>query len=411
MGRKKYTIEDLKKYAEKKNGKCLSNIYGNCDSKYKWMCSNGHVWLTSWSHIYNKGSWCPKCSHVGRYKKYTIKDMRKIAKERNGECLSDKYDGMNKKLEWKCNICEYIWEAIPANIIYFNTWCPECAKDKNREAQKKYTIKDMLKIAKEKGGECLSDSYINIYTKLKWKCNFCNNVWTSIPQNIIHGDSWCPECSKRLRKKYIIEDMQKIAFERNGECLSSEYEGMENKLKWKCNVCENIWETAPSTIIYSNSWCPECAKKITSDKNRKYTTDDLREHAKLKNGVCLSKKYLGYRNKHVWKCSQGHIWESTPHSVLSKNSWCPECAKTIVAAYNRLTIGDMQKEAKERSGECLSKKYFNMHTKLKWKCNICSCIWEATPSHIIHSNSWCPYCKNKSESKFREVIEEMVISR
>jgi len=61
-----------------------------------------------------------------------------------------------------------------------------------------------------------------------------------------------------LYKKYTIEDAQKIAIERNGECLSNEYINTHKKLKWKCNIDGHIWYAIPNNIK-RGSWCPLCA--------------------------------------------------------------------------------------------------------------------------------------------------------
>ena len=40
----------------------------------------------------------------------------------------------------------------------------------------KYTIEDMKKLAKERGGECLSDEYINMKTNLMTQYTLINNL-------------------------------------------------------------------------------------------------------------------------------------------------------------------------------------------------------------------------------------------
>ncbi|MBU0627620.1 MAG: hypothetical protein KKC75_00380, partial [Nanoarchaeota archaeon] len=54
------------------------------------------------------------------------------------------------------------------------------------------------------------------------------------------------------------------------------------------------------------------------------------------------------------------------------------------------TIQDMQRLAKAKGGECLSKKYVNANTHLMWKCKD-KHIWEATPS-TLKSGHWCRLC-------------------
>ena len=46
-----------------------------------------------------------------------------------------------------------------------------------------------------------------------------------------------------------------------------------------------------------------------------YSIKDLRAHAKAKEGGCLSEIYLGSRDKHRWRCAEGHEWEATWDSV------------------------------------------------------------------------------------------------
>jgi predicted RecB family nuclease len=56
----------------------------------------------------------------------------------------------------------------------------------------------------------------------------------------------------------------------------------------------------------------------------------------------------------------------------------------------KLTIEDMKNLAKKRGGKCLSVKYINSTTKLKWQCKE-GHEWEVAPTNI-KSGTWCPWC-------------------
>ncbi len=56
----------------------------------------------------------------------------------------------------------------------------------------------------------------------------------------------------------------------------------------------------------------------------------------------------------------------------------------------KLTIEQMREIAKSHGGECLSEKYRNAKTKLRWKCSE-GHEWEAVPDHIKEEH-WCPHC-------------------
>ena len=128
----------------------------------------------------------------------------------------------------------------------------------------------------------------------------------------------------------------------------------------------------------------------------KLTIEEMQKLAESRKGKCLSKKYVGALNKLKWQCAEGHTWEARPHSV-KEGHWCPTCN----CNNTKLTIEEMQKLAERREGKCLSKKYVNAHTKLKWKCAK-GHIWEAKPYSVKQIGTWCPYCAGQHQT-----IEEM----
>ncbi|AEG71869.1 conserved hypothethical protein (plasmid) [Ralstonia solanacearum Po82] len=48
-------------------------------------------------------------------------------------------------------------------------------------------------MAAERGGRCLSDTYVNVLTTLEWECAR-GHRWHSTPRNIRAGH-WCAQCA------------------------------------------------------------------------------------------------------------------------------------------------------------------------------------------------------------------------
>ena len=111
----------------------------------------------------------------------------------------------------------------------------------------------MQKIAEKNNGKCLSIEYINNKIKLKWKCSE-GHEWFAVPNHIKSG-GWCPACGRI--SSVTIEDIQEIAKERGGECLSKYYVNNSIKLKWRCN-CGHEWLAAAIGVKNGNTWCPVC---------------------------------------------------------------------------------------------------------------------------------------------------------
>lgn len=179
---------------------------------------------------------------------------------------------------------------------------------------RKYTIDDMYKIANDRGGVCLSDYYVNKRIKLSWMCSE-GHKWDATSDSVIHG-SWCPVCAKSVRLH--IDDMRIIAKSKGGMCLSVNYVNNKSKLTWECSE-GHIWEAIPNNIK-RGIWCPICAG------NKSYNIKEMKELAKKRGGKCLSAAYVNSKTKLLWKCSENHKWEATPHDIIN-GSWCPTCHK------------------------------------------------------------------------------------
>ena len=173
-------INMMQQYAKQRGGKCLSTHYIDAHTKLLWECKNGHRWWGKPNTI-QQGNWCRQCSK----KIWTIKDLMALANAHGGKCLSTNYKGTDGYYEWEC-ARGHRWKGIAHNIIYADAWCRKC------KGQEKRTIDEMRNVAASRGGWCLSDTYVNNKTKLKWKCNK-GHTWMAAPNSVLRG-SWCPKC-------------------------------------------------------------------------------------------------------------------------------------------------------------------------------------------------------------------------
>ncbi|WP_449701811.1 zinc-ribbon domain-containing protein [Acidicapsa acidisoli] len=177
----------MQNIARYRGGGCLSTKYINGTSKLLWQCREGHQWQAVPNNV-RRGRWCPACA--GR-PVVTIEEMREIAKERGGQCLSREYINNKTKLAWQCK-WDHRWETTSSHIKHGN-WCPDCAD------RPLVTIEEMQQIATSRNGKCLSAKYINSRTKLTWKCKD-GHQWGAAPRNITQGH-WCPSCARKNRYK------------------------------------------------------------------------------------------------------------------------------------------------------------------------------------------------------------------
>ena len=129
----------------------------------------------------------------------------------------------------------------------------------------------------------------------------------------------------------------RFAKSRNGECLSTTYEGDKVPLLWRC-ADGHSWPATLSSVNKLNSWCGCCAG-VT-----KLSIRDAQDAAAAKGGECLSEESANANADLLWRCRHGHEWKACLNSVKNKDSWCLLCAGQVV------TLQDAEGVAAERGG-------------------------------------------------------------
>lgn len=442
-GRKKRTIEDMKRLAQSRNGKCLSSEYINNKVKLLWQCKEGHTWEARPDNIVH-GQWCPVC---GGSTKLTIEDMRKLAKERGGQCLSTSYINNQTKLTWKC-IENHIWDATPSHIKN-GSWCPVCAI-KNIGNDKRLSIDDMKVLAESMGGKCIATEYRNTATKIKWQCEK-GHIWEAVPYSIKAGH-WCPVCSNRAKSS--IEEIQGIAKSRGGRCLSDNYKNNSSKLMWQCKD-GHTWEATPKEIK-KGTWCPFCYVYLNEEKCR-YVLETLlgKTFQKTRNVLPLGYELDGYNqdlklafeyhgiqhykfDKFFYKSKDKFI-ERMQRDALKKELCANNGIKLIVIPYkisenteilidfiwkelmkfkirpivnkNNFSFEDfytemtalegLRKLADNMGGKCISTFYTGDKGDLEWECSE-GHRFIARPNNVKNGH-WCPICAGLQKGNIKEM--------
>ena len=377
----KLTIEEISFLAKEKNGECLSRKYINSHSKLKFKCSCGYKWKTAANNI-KSGKWCPKCAgHLH----LTIEEMKRIAKKRNGKCLSKKYYNNNTKLKWKCSE-NHQWESTPQSIKS-GAWCPKCHFFYNEEICRTTFEQIFNKRFKKtrpewlmgfKGKTLELDGYNKFYQiafEFQGEQHFKNISFFS---------------NKNLKYNQAKDKLKVSLCKKNGVLLfviSYKFDliKLPTLIKEKINLKLKIYKTLnfDKEINFNN---------VYSHKSK---INSLIRLAEKNGGKCLSKRYVNNTTNMQWKCNENHTW-SAPSARITRGAWCPHCSGNA-----KLTIKIMQQVAKLRNGKCLSKNYYNNRTRLKWICAK-GHTWESSPRSIVNNNTWCRKCNNivrKEKSK------------
>ena len=389
-------LQEMKKIAVSKGGKCLSSEYIDMNHKLDWQCAEGHKWSVSPTPVFYHGTWCRICSYKknGENARGNIQTIRQIALKHNGKCLSENYGTGKNKLNFVCSQGHY-WATTPS-MIKSGRWCKICANKKTGISQR-ISIEEYKKIAAGHGGKLLSEISFGNDVKLKWQCSE-GHQWYAKPNGISRG-IWCKICGHKKKADKIRDNLDtflKIATEKGGKCLSTEYIDCNSKLEFQCQHGHK-WKASPITIKNTDCWCSKCGSKRTGDKLRSSLAPYINIALK-RGGKCLSIVFTNNKSNLEWECALGHRWAGGAKNVLYNGAWCPVCARKTVGDKLKDSIETYQEIAIKHGGKCLSTEYINQKTKLEFVCAQ-GHIWKAAPSSIKYMGCWCRTCSYKSKAK------------
>jgi hypothetical protein len=178
---KKLSLNDAIKIAKSREGKCLSIEYINNITPMLWECNKFHQWTARFYNIKNKHSWCPHCVS----KKLNISVAQELAFAKNGRCISENYINNKSPLLWECKN-NHQFRLSLTEVKNYKCWCREC---------KKLSLEFAQNLANKKGGKCISSSYCNRRTPLSWSCSK-GHLWLARIDQIQRG-TWCPYCKNK----------------------------------------------------------------------------------------------------------------------------------------------------------------------------------------------------------------------
>ena len=376
-GNKKSNIDEIKRIVKEKGGTCLTKKYINNRNMIKVRCEEGHVFSTC-AHEIKADRWCPKC-HGGVSERTCKSYFENMFKEEfpkikpnwlvNSKSNRMELDGFCKKL----NIAfEYQGKQHYNKHKFFHL-------KRNFEHQKDDDILKR-KLCEENGVILIEIPYTierdNMQEYIQERCKekgLLIKDMGKISPNLLDVNS-----PKRL------ESMKKLAESKGYALLSKVYINNSTKLKFKHIKCNYVWQVTPANFKNGQK-CPRCQGKIV-------TIQDLKDYATKHEGKLLSTEYQGANNKSQWQCKQGHSFFRSYSNMKYYSAWCPICAEKKKGSSQKLSLEIIQKYAKAKGGECISKDYINSHKKLKWKCKN-GHIWERSYSDMKHRGNWCPNCR------------------
>ncbi len=393
-GQKERVLRRLQKIARKHGGVATGTVFARGRTRIVFRCARGHVWHSLPATV-DRGGWCQVCLRDSY-----LERLRKVAEERGGQVLSRIYVDEDTRLQFRC-ADGHRFEQRAADTVR-GSWCPRCGALRRAEKRRSPAMARFLGIVTERRGTVLTPVYVNSQTPMRFRCAE-GHEWQTVPSSIVRG-SWCRACGIAERARHperrvgipakqlaeVRNRLERIVKRRDGDILPPGFVGFKAPMTLRCKHGHR-W-TAPPASIQKGTWCPRCKEASLMSANR--------ELAERRGGECLSRTARSGQELLEWRCALGHRFRRTGE-VIKRGVWCPICRQVA-----RGEIERMKQIALERGGECLSDRYVDAATRLRWRCRD-GHVWSAVPGMIVRGH-WCRRCGwQSSHSRARLSIEDM----
>jgi hypothetical protein len=223
---------------------------------------------------------------------------------------------------------------------------------------------------KDRGLELIGE-FTFVKEKSLFRC-VNNHEWMATPDTIMRGVG-CNTCvikASSLTKEEVNERLKDKGIE-----IISEYINNDHQSTFKCSN-NHTWE-AKTRNVFKGRGCLFCISRVPPTK--KLINERLADK-----GIELIGEYVGQKVESLFRCNEGHKWNSTPLNAI-KSQGCGFCNKTI-----RLTKKIVNERIKDRGFELIGEYKGGSMTKAIFKCNK-GHKWNTLVQCVI-SGTGCPLC-------------------
>jgi hypothetical protein len=376
--KKDYTTEGIRQLIMEHGGIYLSGKITHKNSSIRMICPGCHREVVKVAHdVSRRPDSCRLC-RIERANKTVLTEndnltrAHKVAKERRGQCLTEK--GLVKtgdKLLWQCSL-GHTWESTLASVDSQGSWCPICSSSRSEN-----TIRILLEKAFEEPfirtrPEFLDGLELDCYNAAMGLAIEVNGI-----QHYKQNHQFHRSAADLKRQMQNDRKKRQLCDQANIKLIVVPYfildEGIDTTRQYLSRQLSQHGHTPVNDL---------CTVKINPweiyDKQQDHDFLRFEQKVMKRNGSFDPNDYTGITKKISVTCKQGHTWLARPYIVI-KGHWCPECAGNKTK-----TIAEIQAQL-AKHGWALENPENLIYRNAKQKLPmICHC-----GSHITQSwNKW-----------------------
>lgn len=202
-----------------------------------------------------------KCIYCAGHKRNTD-DFKKIIENilPTVEIIGE-YVKADLPIKCRCKIDNTVWESSPHSLIQ-GCGCPACGKIKAANSRRKSQEQFIKEVARVNENIEVIGEYKGDKNPVCCRCKIHDEIWNPIASGLIYKNANCPICTKEKLHRYKLlsdeEFIERVKNINSNITPLEKYDGYHNKIKFKCNIHNEIYLQSPSETLAGCNGCPHC---------------------------------------------------------------------------------------------------------------------------------------------------------
>ncbi|MFB6800462.1 hypothetical protein ACFCVU_04460 [Peribacillus butanolivorans] len=282
----KKTIEYARNVFEERGYSLLETEYKTIDTPMRFQCPK-HPDKENKVRLHDltgKGVGCVYCARESsaNKRKHDIEVVREAFRERGYELLTTEYKNSRTPIRFRCPHHPDKETVIRYNELKRGHGCLWCA-GKGRS-----TLEEVKELFQLRGYELLETEYINISTRMRYRCPKHPDKETRITLNGFKRGEGCPYCARNV--PLTFEEV-KAEFDKKGyELLETEYINNSNHMRYRCPKHPEKVQKMKVDTLRAGTGCRFCGYEYLTKLHRK-DFEEVKAAFEKKGYLLLEKKY------------------------------------------------------------------------------------------------------------------------
>lgn len=307
------------------------------------------------------------------------------------QLISNKYEGWNKKLEFKCE-CGNVYLRTFGHFKGGQVRCQKCS------GKQKITLEGIRDFLKSKGSKTIVIDTIEPAknnSKVKFICGNCNEGFEKNWATLKKGNQVCNKCSYAIggvKGKIGIEKARELFGRAGYALLEDTYTSNSHPMRYRCGN-GHIYKTSYNDILKGRG-CAYCSRKRIGELLSMKLSDVLNKLEKDKFTFISSDSPFVNGNSYVeYKCPNNHTSKTKARNITCKDKVpCKQCFIDSVSGENsswwnkELTEEDRSRSRKKEETEHFRKGVFNRDN---YTCQKCKDTGGKLNAHHLDGYNWC----------------------